>query len=234
MTGDGRAAAEFDAYSDRYDQSVNRALYFSGLKVDFFTRVKTDRLLEILDHHGTRVDALRMLDVGCGVGNYHGVLAAKVGSLVGVDVSSASMAVARERFPSVAYAAFDGAQLPFREASFEVVIMICVLHHVPPPHRSGLVREIRRVLRPGGLFAVFEHNPMNPLTRRVVSRCEFDRDAVLLSCRECEALIRGAEFTRVESRHILTVPPVTAPLRWLDRAMGAAPFGAQYYSLGWA
>ena len=54
-----------------------------------------------------------------------------------------------------------------------------------------------RVLRPGGIAAIFEHNPLNPLTRRVVSNCVFDEDAVLLRRRRARGLLRQAGLVPV-------------------------------------
>ena len=59
---------------------------------------------------------------------------------------------------------------------------------------------------------VFEHNPKNPLTMRVVNRCPFDRDAVLLKSAETVRLFEQAGFEAVERRYILTIP---AANRWL-------------------
>ena len=51
---------------------------------------------------------------------------------------------------------------------------------------------MRRVVRPGGLLCIIEHNPFNPLTRLAVVRCEFDRDAVLLPALAPRAPIAAA------------------------------------------
>ena len=65
--------------------------------------------------------------------------------------------------------------------SFDVVFAMCVWHHIPPNQWTNFISELSRVLSQEGLLLVYEHNPLNPLTRRVVSRCAFDKDAVLLS-----------------------------------------------------
>ena len=61
--------------------------------------------------------------------------------------------------------------MPVPDASVDVVFAICVVHHVPPAHWGAFAAEMARVLRPGGVAAIFEHNPLNPVTRRVVSNC---------------------------------------------------------------
>jgi ubiquinone/menaquinone biosynthesis C-methylase UbiE len=221
-------AQEFDRYNTSYKEAVNAALSFSGLEVDFFTRVKAGYLLDLLGETFGDSAGLDVLDVGCGVGNYHALVKPKVKSLSGVDVSSACVARAVAAHPDVSYAAYDGERLPYDDETFDAAFTICVMHHVPPPAWPGFVAEMARVLRPGGLALVFEHNPRNPLTMKVVNRCAFDRDAVLLRAEDTVRLFEAA-FERVESSFILTVPAANRLLRAVDRLFSGLPLGAQYY-----
>lgn len=225
-------AEEFDAYKTSYRDTVNASLSFTGLDVDFFTRVKADYLRDLLSAHFPDPGRIDLLDVGCGVGNYHKLLKSHAGSLTGVDVSSECVQQAASENPGIRYDAYDGARLPYDDASFDAAFTICVMHHVPPSNWPGFVAEVARVLRPGGLFAVFEHNPLNPLTMRVVNRCPFDRDAVLLRSGKTSELLKGAGFADVSARFILTVPAANALLRKLDLVLGRLPFGAQYFVTG--
>jgi SAM-dependent methyltransferase len=228
---DRKAISEFDPYDCSYSDVVNRAIAFSGLKVDFFTRAKAEYLLELVETLHPLASRAEVIDIGCGVGNSHRLFAGHFAKLVGVDSSLSCIARASERNPLVEYAAYDGLHLPFSSAAFDVASAVCVFHHVPISDRRGLVGEIRRVLRPDGLFVIFEHNPLNPLTRYVVNRCEFDENAILLHRGETEALLKGAGFRNVVTRFILTVPALGS-LRIADRFFSRLPIGAQYYTLG--
>jgi SAM-dependent methyltransferase len=228
----GSKPAEFDTYSRNYDETVNRALAFSGLRVDFFTRAKMDYLLDIIERLTPTAGSAEVLDVGCGVGNAHALLAGRVGRLAGVDVSPKCVDTARERNPWVEYASYNGVRLPYPDNSFDVAFAISVFHHVPIPERLPLAVEIRRILRPGGAFAMFEHNPLNPLTMRVVNNCEFDKDAVLLHRRDSEEILLGAGFRELATRFILTLPAAGATLRAIDQLFAKLPLGAQFYTLG--
>jgi SAM-dependent methyltransferase len=231
MSAPDRQPQEFDAYSNSYDAHVNAALGFSGLDVDFFTKVKAAYIQEILSETlgSTKID---VLDVGCGIGNYHPLLRPSLRKLCGVDISSESLKTAAQRNEQVEYSHFDGTSLPFADGAFDAAFAICVYHHVPISNRAALTRSVRRVLRPGGLFMIFEHNPRNPLTMRVVNRCEFDRDAVLLKSEEAENLLDQEGFKNVGSRHILTVPSFNSTSRSVDRLFGRLKVGAQYYTCG--
>jgi SAM-dependent methyltransferase len=224
--------AEFDRYSNSYDQAVNKAISFSGLKVDFFTKAKVDYIDQLVSRHFQAATPPAILDVGCGVGNTLSLLADKYPRLAGVDISSGCIAAATERMPKVDLATYDGIHLPHADGSFDVAFAICVFHHVALADRGPLVRDIKRVLRPGGLFAIFEHNPLNPVTRHIVKSCEFDADARLLRSKEVESLMQTGGFHDVFTRFILTVPPAGSLLRLLDQAFSRAPFGAQYFTVG--
>ncbi|MCF7821137.1 MAG: class I SAM-dependent methyltransferase [Mariprofundaceae bacterium] len=88
-----------------------------------------------------------LLDIGCG----EGALLHAVGMEgIGVDLNSERLILAAERGLSVALA--NGEQLPFADASFETVVSMEVLEHVPD--MNGMIREIKRVLKPGGHWLI--------------------------------------------------------------------------------
>jgi ubiquinone/menaquinone biosynthesis C-methylase UbiE len=225
-------AEEFDRYKESYDDAVNRAIAFSGQKVESFTRVKAEDLVRTIGAHFGSPRKLDLLDVGCGIGNYHPFLNPVVGSVHGVDVSAACIAKAQERNPAVSYLVYGGDRLPYPDRRFDVVFCICVIHHVPPSRWQGFASEMRRVTRPGGLIVVYEHNPGHPLTRKVVHDCEFDRDAVLLSMAETRALLTAAGCSEVTTNSILTLPPAGRFIERLDRLFASLPFGSQYRAVG--
>lgn len=224
-----QTAKTFDAYGSSYSATVNDAIGFIGLSVDFFTRVKAEYILDVATEKFADLQQVSALDVGCGVGNFHGLLAPHFQKTCGVDVSNESIIKARENNPGLDYVVYEGSRLPYDEGEFDLVFSICVMHHVPPENWPGFVAEMKRVLRPGGMALVFEHNPRNPLTMRAVNNCPFDEDAVLLRSEKTTELFGDAGFDNVESRFILSVPAANRFLRGVDRVFSGLPFGAQYY-----
>lgn len=219
----------FDSHASSYKGDVNKAIGFTGVSVDFFTKVKASYIVDICSEHFGGTRTLDILDVGCGVGSFHEMLSPHFGSLSGIDVSAASIQEASVRHPQVKYEVYDGARLPYPDESFDVAFTVCVMHHVPPQHWDNFAKEFRRVVKRDGLGLVFEHNPRNPLTMRAVNNCEFDADAVLLRSEKTEALLNGAGFRDTQARYILSVPAANGLLRSVDRLFSRLPFGAQYY-----
>lgn len=223
----------FDDYHDNYRDVVQSSIDFSGLPHDFFMRAKADLLRDLIARQ-LGPGKPDMLDAGCGVGSLHPLLHGMVGRLSGIDVSTASLAQARAANRGVDYREFDGRNFPFADASFDLVTAICVMHHIVPSEWAQFVAEMRRVVRPGGLVCVIEHNPYNPLTRLAVARCEFDRDATLLSARKTRQLMAAGGLREIGARHFLLLPWDTKPARRLEGAVSGVPLGGQYASFGTA
>jgi ubiquinone/menaquinone biosynthesis C-methylase UbiE len=103
---------------------------------------------------------LRVLDVGCGTGDYLRIMAPLVapGPAVGIDLSTALIDVARQRAASdgdnVSFRVGDAYELPFPDASIDRVVATQVLLHLTDPWRA--VAEMRRVLAPAGLLSIGE------------------------------------------------------------------------------
>ena len=223
----------FDGYRSNYRDVVQSSIDFSGLPHSFFMRSKADLLRELIARRlGPKKPA--MLDVGCGIGSFHPLLRGMVGRLSGIDVSSASIAQARADNCDADYRAFDGRNFPFDDAGFDLVTAICALHHVAPAEWAHFLTEMRRVVRPGGLLCVIEHNPLNPLTRLAVARCEFDRDAVLLGAGKTRKLMAAAGLREIGACYFLLLPWEAKAARRVEGALGNVPLGAQYAAFGTA
>ncbi len=157
-----------------------RADHFDQIAADYGAQIPEhirDRLLgrkiavmrRRLEEHGIHGGA-RGLDVGCGQGWYASELARAGYVMTGFDQSSDQVAAARQyaasRGASVDFSVLDASRLPFPDEAFHFVYSINVLHHIlSADARAEALREIVRVLKPGGLFFLHEINTENPLFR---------------------------------------------------------------------
>jgi SAM-dependent methyltransferase len=222
----------FDTYDKTFAAVVQSSINFSGLSHSFFTDAKADALRGLISTRLQSGCKPRMLDVGCGVGEIHPVVRPMAGRLCGVDVSAASVTQARRRNPDVDYKIYDGESLPYDAGSFDLAIAICVLHHVPPQRWPTFLREMRRVVRPGGLICLIEHNPFNPLTRLAVARCEFDEDAVLLRGGRARGLLVDVGLQDTDLHYFLMLPSAAPLARRVEHRFRRLPLGAQYVVSG--
>jgi 2-polyprenyl-3-methyl-5-hydroxy-6-metoxy-1,4-benzoquinol methylase len=226
-SGTGRGA-KFDAYAENYEQLNEKSQRASGEPPGYFAEYKLrciDRLV------GSGYDE-PILDYGCGVGALTERLATRFSRTAGYDPSADSVERARARVPAGTFYVHTE-EIP--DGHFGVVVLANVLHHVPPLDRPALIQLVMKKLQPGsGRLVVFEHNPLNPLTRRAVAACEFDDDAILLWPRELPKLLRDNGASRAQRDFIVFFPRVLAPLRWSEPYLSWLPLGAQMMVVGTA
>jgi hypothetical protein len=82
--------------------------------------------------------------------------------------------------------------------------------------------------RAKGRVVVFEHNPLDPVTRFVVACTPIDRDAILLHADEARRGLRAARFADIRTDYLMFLPPRLKHLAMLEAALGWLPLGAQY------
>jgi ubiquinone/menaquinone biosynthesis C-methylase UbiE len=219
----------FDQYAETYERTVDAAIGASGESVEFFARLKAEIAWSLLGDARPR----RILDFGCGAGLSTRALRQVAGpevELTGVDPSAASIDVARTRASTgttFVLGAVD--RLPFEDATFDAAFTACVFHHIPADKHLQWARELRRVLRPGGLFLNFEHNPYNPLTRKVVRDCPFDEGVTLLRPGYARRMVERAGFSAGAPQFYFFFPAFLSGLRPVERYLRRVPIGAQYY-----
>jgi ubiquinone/menaquinone biosynthesis C-methylase UbiE len=151
MVADGPKRWFFDAWSRFYDlEWVQRAVY----------RPEQDAVLAVL----RAARARRVLDVGCGTGQLaHRLrLTNPRVRVVGCDFSLGMLRAARDRDPGGAWVQGDALRLPFASEAFDAVVSTQAFHWFPD--QTAALREVARVLRPGGAFVLTVVRPaLGPL-----------------------------------------------------------------------
>jgi ubiquinone/menaquinone biosynthesis C-methylase UbiE len=95
-----------------------------------------------------------ILDVGCGFGRDSEVLAKKGFKTIGIDMSKALLKKAHELYPDLSFAVMDVRNLDFADNTFAAAWCNAVLLHLNDQDLAKALREILRVLTPGGVIAV--------------------------------------------------------------------------------
>lgn len=225
--------AEFDKFAEEYLATHKTNLAVTGESPDYFARYKIVEIARRLTQLG--VAPKRVLDFGCGIGSSapHLREAFPDAEITGVDVSEKSLSVARQRFPGAAnFVAYDPSGAPPAPADgYDLIFSACVFHHIEHAEHVGIFRKLRERLAPGGVMTIFEHNPVNPVSRYIVATCPFDENAVLIPAGELAKRQRDAGFGRVQVAYTGFFPGPLKALRPLEPMMAKIPVGAQYYTL---
>ena len=122
------------------------------------TSERASRIVDLLRKRGARV----VLDLGCAIGRLSMLIAAQGIEVYGLDASEKAIAFARswaldEQMPNVHFDVGLASNLTYADSFFDAVVANSVLDHMPLVEAEKAVREIRAVLRPGGiLFASFD------------------------------------------------------------------------------
>src|SRR5208337_4095878 len=203
--------AEFDRYALTYAEQHRKNIEISGERPDFFSEYKVRLFAE-----WTRLATGRILDFGSGIGasiphfrRYFGGA-----QLACSDLSQVSLDMASHRFPgpeTMLKVTADGIPVPDR--TFDAAFSACVFHHISPTEHTFWLKELHRVIRPGGAIAIFEHNSLNPLAQRAVRTCPFDANAILITSGRLEARCREAGWEVLRRRYHLFFPRFAAGLR---------------------
>jgi trans-aconitate methyltransferase len=168
------------------------------------------------------------MDFGCGTGSAIPFLSneLELESLVGVDASTRSLAIAQHTYGTRARFVPLAEYQP--KGDFDLVFCNGVFHHILPGDRVAAVDTVYASLRPGGLFAFWENNPWNPGTRYVMRRISFDRDAITLSPPAARRLLRERGFEVMRTDFLFVFPRSLSWLRCLEPLSRSLPLGAQY------
>jgi len=176
----------------------------------------------------------RLLEIGCGMGTDLLQFSRGGARCVGIDLTPRSIELSQHRFKLYgadgAFMISDGEHLPFRDRSFDVVYSNGVLHHTPDT--AGAVREVHRVLRPGGVAKVmlYHRNSLNYwleiVLRRGVLGAEFlrGRSAEEIMSRVIEHSDHGATplvkvYSRKQARSLFSLfKDVSVDVEQLTRA----------------
>ena len=221
---------EFDHFAIEYKEILNNDLKISGEDRDYFSEHKIQIIKKI-----EKVDSINFLDFGCGDGNSANYFKNYFpdSSYFGIDISVESINVAKSIATNkINFQTFDGNNIPFEDNTFDVVFTACVFHHIDFKLHQNLFKEIYRVLKPGGKFYIFEHNPWNPVTRKIVNTCPFDKDAVLLNPNYTKKTLNKI-FKNSITNYILFFPrhKFFSPFIKLEGLLTKIPLGGQYYTI---
>lgn len=216
---ESREIEKFDRCAKTYNELMDASVRFSGEDWRYFAEYKITCLKRFGYGKTTRV-----LDFGCGTGNLTSLLCDHFGEVAGIDPSCESLARARE---VASRATFWSHPDMAADSHFDVSVLAGVLHHVPLADRVCVVKQAMSKLRVNGRIVVFEHNPMNPLTRIAVEKCQFDDDAVLLRPSEVRSVLLSAGCSDIRQDYIVFFPKCLAWFRSLELHLRWLPVGAQ-------
>ena len=176
MIFDRAKAAEYDAW---YDTKLG----------NFVDEVETELAFSLF----TPEPGSRVLDAGCGTGNFSIKLARKGLEVVGIDVSRPMLKQAREKVQTtdaeleISFRKMDAKDLDFSEGSFDNAFSMATIEFIPDEDKKDFVQELLRIVKPGGRV----------LIGTITADSEWGQ-MYKEQARSRESVFRDAEFTTPE------------------------------------
>ncbi len=153
----GSPDGEFQYHEELYSGFAQE--HFARPAVRAFRRHLADRIIRLTGAS----PASRVLSLGCGIGDLELALAPSVGHITGIDLAprairQASADAARAGVRNAGFAAGDAGRCGFPPGSFDVVIAVFYLHHLPDGELGRHAGLVRSLLAPGGAFYSLDPN----------------------------------------------------------------------------
>ena len=220
---------EFDKFSASYKDILDRDVKCFGEDSEYFASYKAMYVYRYLagSFNGN------ILDYGCGIGVVSKFLYKffknKNVNIVGYDISAESIKEASSHVDGVEFTKnFEDIET----RTFDAIVIANVLHHIKVENRHKYLKKAVANLRRGGKIFIFEHNPYNPLTQRVVRSSILDREAVLIKSKDMRVLLKKAGIIPIKKMYIIFFPKILKIFRPLEPLLGRFPLGAQYVFVG--
>ncbi|HLC93533.1 MAG TPA: class I SAM-dependent methyltransferase [Patescibacteria group bacterium] len=218
----------FDKVADDYRQIHNENIKITGTDSAYFSEFKVKKTLELLD--GKKPS--KILDFGCGDGLSE-VFFLKYfpeSKVIGVDTSGVSLERAKNRNLHNTEFVLSENITPRISDKVDLVFVACVLHHVKKSEINEVLRSLVKLTNIGGEIHVYEHNPFNPITGRLVNNCIFDRGVTLLRAGDLKRRLNTIGKFQVSVEYLLFFPRHKLFSKFLkfEKYLRFFPLGGQY------
>lgn len=175
MTKDGKFTdAEARAYWTRTHREAANDLQAvcspvaSVRRNRFFDEIQRSAIVRALDENGLAGPHAKVLEIGCGRGRWLMLFRQRGAMAIGIDLSADAVERCRAQGLEALVASAD--HIPFADASFDLVVAITVMIHLPPDAQARAAHEMRRVCRPGGRILLLEGVKPTDKARHVWAR----------------------------------------------------------------
>jgi len=151
----------FDAMAKIYEKNYGYLDKFTKYKID----KKVGKFVELLHNYFKSSKRIEIFEIGCGTGTYTIKYAQKLpnASIFATDISDGMIDVAKSRkqtSKNLRYGIASAYRTGLKNSSVDVVCGFYILHHL---NSKEVIKEIKRILKPGGFVYFYEPNILNPV-----------------------------------------------------------------------
>jgi len=221
----------FDHHASTYDDDLAKGLALTGESKSYFAETRVEWLKKKL----SKMDftTKNILDYGCGDGATVPLLADRLSGelMVGTDPSAKAIAIAKQKYAGDNFEFHILNSTGLEHSIFDLVYSNGVFHHITVEQRPETIKWIHDRLHIGGVFALWENNPLNPATRLIMSRVAFDRGCVMVWPHQARKMLIEAGFNVISISYQFIFPRFLGLFRFLESPLASIPLGGQYLIL---
>ena len=214
---------DFDDFASNYENHISNSFGNIDNDVSYYHSAKAKIAKNELDYTPKKI-----LDFGCGIGLMINFLIQnfKDSDFFAYDDSEKSLEYVKAKYPKVNCIS----KLDVKE-EFDLIFVSNVIHHVKSSERNSLFEKIHDLLAVDGHLLIYEHNPYNPITLKLVANCAFDADAELIKKKD---LIKLCSFNNLQLKKSGYIHFFPSKLKFLfntEKYLKWCFLGAQYFCI---
>jgi len=199
-----------------YDDAFMDKMAGAYLEQTRWTKLRLSALLPLVEPH----PGDRILDLGCAAGALTHFFSQYGATVTGVDSEPKAVERARSLFPDLQFEQADVAGLPQADHSIDKAVAGDVVEHLDEPTLNAMLRELRRVLVPGGTLSIYTPNPRHLIERLKAHDFVLAQNPTHIGLRTSDQLVAALERNGFKIDRVGWTPSFFPVLRTVERLLG--------------
>jgi cyclopropane fatty-acyl-phospholipid synthase-like methyltransferase len=210
------ARIAFQRAPAEYDDAFMDKMAGAYLEQTRWTRLRLSALLPLVDPQ----PGDRILDLGCAAGALTHFFSERGATVIGIDSEPKAIERARQLFPDLQFEQADVARLPQADQSIDKAVAGDLVEHLDEPTLNAMLRELRRVLVPGGTLSIYTPNPKHLIERLKAHDFVLAQNPTHIGLRTADQLVAALERNGFKVDHVGWTPSFFPVLRTVERVAG--------------
>jgi len=218
------ARIAFQRAPSEYDDAFMDKMAGAYLEQTRWTRLRLSALMPVVDPR----PGDRMLDLGCAAGALTHFFSQQGATVTGIDSEPKAIEKARSLFPDLEFALADVSKLPQADHSIDKAVAGDLVEHLDSPTLNAMLRELRRVLVPGGTISIYTPNPKHVIERLKAHDFVLAQNPTHIGLRTSDQLVAALERNGFTVDRVGWTPSFFPVLRTVERLLGRVSESFRY------
>jgi 2-polyprenyl-3-methyl-5-hydroxy-6-metoxy-1,4-benzoquinol methylase len=218
------ARIAFQRAPSEYDDAFMDKMAGAYLEQTRWTRLRLSALMPLVEPR--RGD--RILDLGCAAGALTHFFSQLGATVTGIDSEPKAIEKARSLFPDLEFALADVSKLPQADHSIDKAVAGDLVEHLDSPTLNAMLRELRRVLVPGGTISIYTPNPKHLIERLKAHDFVLAQNPTHIGLRTSDQLVAALERNGFTVDRVGWTPSFFPVLRTVERLLGRVSESFRY------